>query len=90
MPYIKAHERWTVLNPDATGARNVGELNYALTTVALTYLRDRGVSYSSLADVEAAFGHAAKEIYRRIAVPYEGTKIEQNGDLDLFSLLGGI
>lgn len=86
MPYIRPSARES-LKPatdaiDAAGITNVGELNYLLTKVCLSYLRrHRPTSYVHLNDVVGALGCALQEFYRRQAVPYEEGKICENGDV---------
>jgi hypothetical protein len=61
--------------------KSSGELNYAITRVALAYLADHGLSYSTINDIMGAFSGAQAEFYRRVAVPYENKKIAANGDV---------
>jgi hypothetical protein len=57
-----------------------GELNYKLTSVINDYLGD-GLSYAKLNEVIGALECAKLELYRRLAAPYEDTKIQENGDV---------
>lgn len=67
--------------PEGITFNGVGTLNYLLTQVAIMYVKDEGLSYSSINDVMGAFACAAQEFYRRVAAPYEDTKILANGDV---------
>jgi hypothetical protein len=58
-----------------------GELNYQIAVMCDQYLCLNGVSYKTLAEVEAALQHVSKEIYRRITAPYEDGKLEENGEV---------
>lgn len=78
MPYIKSERRLVV---DEEHTDTPGELNYVLTLDAIEYVQRRGLSYGSINDVMGAFEGAKLEFYRRVAVPYENTKIIQNGDV---------
>jgi hypothetical protein len=42
---------------------------------------NEGLSYKSINDVIGVLECVKQEFYRRIAVPYEDKKIEQNGDI---------
>lgn len=86
MPYVPAARRHDLRPPQYTGRppavmEGPGDLNFLLTTLALDYLRQRGLSYQTINDVMGAFSSAAQEFYRRVAAPYEDTKIAQNGDV---------
>ena len=81
MPYIKNETRerfeWAFPNP----ATNAGELNYLFTRVINDYLSTHELKYTIINDVVGALEGAKLEFYRRVAVPYEQKKIEENGDL---------
>ncbi len=82
MPYISQARRDVI--EDQTGVpRTAGELNYAITRLCVNYLQDPGVelSYQLINDVLGALEGAKLEFYRRVAVPYEDKKIEDNGDV---------
>lgn len=80
MPYIKQHRREVVVDtivvPD-----NAGELNYFFTIIAKAYLAKHGKSYQNINDILGALEGAKLEFYRRVAAPYEDTKIVENGDV---------
>jgi len=84
MPYIdrKMRDRVRVhveygLPEDAT----VGALTYVLTRVACDFIRRRGKSFQSLAEVVAALEQTKDEFQRRVIHPYEDEKMEANGDV---------
>jgi hypothetical protein len=58
-----------------------GELNYAFTELAKLYMNQHGLSYQTINDIVGALEGAKAEFYRRVAVPYEDKKIEENGDV---------
>lgn len=91
MPYIKQTERLRIENDDAKGfglrPDNAGELNYLFTELAVSYLTRHGLNYQHLNDVIGALEGAKMELYRRVAAPYEDTKIAANGDVYPASLL---
>ena len=81
MPYIKDEDRkW--LDPMLKQyAKSGGELNFQFTMLAITYFQINGGNYQAINDVLGALEGAKLEFYRRLAAPYEETKIEQNGDV---------
>lgn len=93
MPYIKQAERSNILwldTPvddvldeviDATAPETAGQLNFAFTSLILAYLRTNGVVYQTFNDIIGALEGAKLELYRRMIVPYEVKKIEENGDV---------
>jgi hypothetical protein len=58
-----------------------GDLNYMFTQIALAYLKVKGTRYAQINDVVGALESAKLEFYRRLAGPYEDSKIAQNGDV---------
>lgn len=81
MPYISEERRLALLrNPQ--GIENAGELNYMLTMVINDYLgKSTTLTYMKINDVIGALEGAKLEFYRRVAVPYENTKMATNGDV---------
>lgn len=78
MPYIKTQARLDLQS--GRNAETAGELNYAITRVATQYVFDKGLSYQVINDIIGALEGAKAEFYRRVAAPYEDTKIKENGD----------
>lgn len=60
---------------------NPGQLNYSITTLLNLYQKDKGLSYQTINDIIGALESAKQEYYRRIAGPYENTKIALNTDV---------
>ncbi len=83
MPYIDEVSRERVdrlREPDT-----VGELNYALTITCRGFIeRNGGLRYSTINAAIGALECAKLELYRRLAVPYENQKIEENGDIEFY------
>lgn len=79
MPYITKQQR-DELN---TGRilKDPGELNYRLTQVIKDYTYDKGLSYKVINDIIGALESCKLEYYRRVALPYENSKISENGDV---------
>lgn len=77
MPYIEIEQRIAAI----AGPQTPGELNYAITKLVIGYVRRNGLNYSVINDVLGALSGAGREFYRRVAVPYENTKLAANGDV---------
>lgn len=84
MPYIKVGRRIDLM-PIAIRlgleAVTEGELNYVITKTIMAYLAARHTSYKSLNEVMGVIECVKQEFYRRVVVPYEETKREENGDV---------
>ena len=86
MPYIKKEDRVVLgeiahLQSLVSHCTCAGELNYVFTEILLAYVRRHGLRYQTLNDIMGALEGAKLEMYRRMAAPYEDTKIEHNGDV---------
>ncbi len=95
MPYIKPSSRES-LNPaieqlrqalvslqldDFEDSNNTeGNLNYIITKLLVDTYTDP-ISYANINDAMGVLSSAKAEFYRRCAVPYENSKIMQNGDV---------
>ena len=80
MPYIKQERRDAIVAGE--DPQNAGELNFAITILVDNYLRNQGgVRYAHVNEVVGAMECAKLELYRRIAAPYEDTKIAESGDV---------
>mgnify|MGYP001571596617 CR=1 FL=1 len=93
MPYIKEHER---SNIDAAFFREMnsgrhdwsfvaatmtpGQLNYLFTRFIVRYF-NYSPNYQRIDEILGTLDAVAKEFYRRVAVPYEEKKLEENGDV---------
>jgi hypothetical protein len=82
MPYVEKTVR-SELNAGVYRPTKVGELNYIITAAVHHWLRSAGVSYNSLNAAIGVLECAKLELYRRIAAPYEDTKIKENGDIGI-------
>ncbi len=60
--------------------RDVGELNYAITSLILDFL-PKAPRYADYNAVLGALEAAKLEFYRRAAAPYENQKAFDNGDV---------
>ncbi len=77
MPYIKNHKRPMARVEPLTS----GELNYAISAACASYLEANGTQYKTINDILGALEGAKLEFYRRVAAPYEDTKLKENGDV---------
>ena len=79
MPYIPQNRREEVAH---TGEyQTPGELNYEISFLLNEYIKQHGLSYSTINDIVGALEGAKLEFYRRVAAPYEEKKIKDNGDV---------
>ena len=88
MPYIQPENREgidtavneLVLQIAAGDNQRDGEMNYAITTLLLKEY-GKSVDYKTINRMIGVLECIKLEMYRRLAAPYEDTKIEQNGDV---------
>ena len=87
MPYISSEEREALDELVAalvTELRNGdfrGRLNYTISSVLAGLLESNGTSYRLINDMVGVLECAKIELYRRVAIPYEDSKIVENGDV---------
>lgn len=86
MPYIKPEDR-KPLDPlldqlaEALPSQEfAGALNYVIAGLATRLLKE-GPSYARINEIIGALECAKLELYRRVAAPYEETKMQSNGDV---------
>jgi len=79
MPYVSQGQRVELFDYGRP-PRDAGELNYILTTFINDYWSNGG-RYQQANDVLGALEGAKLEFYRRVVVPYEEDKIQENGDV---------
>jgi len=63
----------------------VGDINYTFSRILGGVLGD--VSYPKIAVITGVLENIKQEFYRRVAVPYENQKINENGDIREYKLL---
>ena len=81
MPYIKQSDREYIKPGSEFTPVEPGQLNYQITCLIRTYIQANGLSYQRINDVLGALEGAKLEFYRRVAVPYEELKMQENGDV---------
>ena len=84
MPYIEPRARDRIDEGAAPG--DPGELNYAVTRLVDAFLSARAeesgrLRYAHLNEAIGVLECAKLELYRRVAAPYEDTKITESGDV---------
>ncbi len=84
MPYIDRAARDRLAS--SALPEGPGELNYAVTRLVDAYLSrlaesDGRTRYAHLNEAIGVLECAKLELYRRVAAPYEDTKIAENGDV---------
>lgn len=90
MPYIN-HKDQRELRDKITGIvdhnTTEGELNFILTTIVGEYVIKKGLRYKQINAVLGALQGCQSEFYRRVADPYEDSKIAQGGDVDVYHII---
>jgi hypothetical protein len=81
MPYIKLQRRLEIAENHNDDIKTPGELNYAISVLLRDYVNAHGLNYVIINDIVGALEGAKLEFYRRVAAPYEDTKIKENGDV---------
>ena len=84
MPYIRKEKRQDFdlhISELSHVIANSGELNYAITRLVWNFVKSHGLSYTTIATVTGVLKNVADEFYRRIAAPFENSKLSQNGDV---------
>lgn len=83
MPYIKQEDRvkFEEFLTKIPFCKNAGELNFMITSICDNYAIRHKKSYQVLNELIGALECLKLEYYRRIAAPYEDTKISENGDV---------
>jgi hypothetical protein len=80
MPYIHPRDRERLDFDHEPDPLTAGELNYCITKLCLRFV-SHGVNYRQINEVVGVLECCKLEFYRRLAAPYEDTKINENGDV---------
>lgn len=83
MPYIhQGHrDKYRRVFDQLDGIPTPGQLNYLITCLVKEYMGQDDLTYTVLNDIMGALESAKLEFYRRVVVPYEQGKIEENGEV---------
>lgn len=79
IPYITKERRKYV---DRYGPENLGDLAYWIYKGCCQYEAENPVCFDTLSSIVGVLECVKSEYYRRIIVPYEKIKMEQNGDVN--------
>jgi hypothetical protein len=88
MPYIKTESREKLVKEYPPNCMDLGvefpdeagELNYVISMIIKNYFNHKPC-YQTINDIVGALEGAKLEFYRRVAAPYEDTKMKENGDV---------
>lgn len=86
MPYVKKHFREFVdsdLNKIAYTIQEPGQLCYCIFRLMFIVVKRLGWKFEIMSRAISELECAKLEFYRRYVGPYEDTKIEENGDVEL-------
>lgn len=89
MPYIPQNQRDTFDNMIKIISHDLlendrglqGKLNYIVSAVIANILKEQGTSYTLVNNLVGVLECAKLELYRRVAAPYEDTKMAESGDV---------
>lgn len=84
MPYIAKDSRPPIELPLKEASHYIesaGDLNFAITTLCVNFLKKKGLRYVWLNTIVGVLECAKLEFYRKAAAPYEDTCIKKNGDV---------
>lgn len=80
MPYIPQKRRYKIIAEGDT-PYNAGELNFQISDLIGRYQDSKGLCYRTINDIIGALEGAKLEYYRRVAQPYENSKLAEHGDV---------
>jgi len=86
MPYITPERREEIEKQISSGDLDIadlyaGDINYLITSFLDEVLTVQGTNYNTINRLVGVLECVKLELYRRVAAPYEDTKIEENGDV---------
>ena len=81
MPYLDVERRNSLFSDSRSTPQVGGDLNFLVADLVNDFLTEHGLNYANLNTAIGALECCKLEIYRRIVVPYEDTKIFWNGDV---------
>jgi broad-specificity NMP kinase len=83
MPYIKQMRRQQLDRKlDNLYIADVGSLNYVIMRLLNNYCEINTIKYGTVNDIMGVLECIKQEFYRRVAVGFETTKINENGDIE--------
>jgi len=87
MPYIEdkmKKEMADSINDLSMWIQSKGDLNYVICELVGRFILDDDLTYTKISEKIDAVHDAEAELRRRILVPYEELKIDENGDVPSF------
>lgn len=82
MPYIPERNRTCLLPVSDAVPNTAGELHYQIAVLVDNYLEvRRPVGYQEYNEVIGVLACAQAEVFRRLVVPFENGKLQENGDV---------
>ena len=84
MPYIKQKDRELLdkhLEELCSMSLSAGDITYCITKLVADFPMGKGLRYENLAMCNGIFMSAMLEVWRRVQVPYEEIKQQENGDV---------
>lgn len=78
--YALAMELKNLYHDNLVATDWLGQMNYAITKLLVTFTHDMH-SYATICAVDGILANVGREYYRRIAVPYENDKKNENGEV---------
>jgi len=78
MPYIKQHKR-DAIEKHSMRPENAGELNYSITRMCHSYIKNHIFCYATLNEVVGVLECAKAELLRTVVGSYENKKRAENG-----------
>ena len=79
MPYIPQDQR-ADFRIGLVGGATPGQLNFLISHIIKQYW-ECNPRYQTIAQITGVLENVKQEFYRRVAVPYEDTKVAENGDV---------
>ena len=87
MPYVNPPDRekinsdlWDIMAEPGAETWSSGELNYAITKILMKWV-GTDLTYGRIATATGILDNVKTEFYRRVVVPYEEKKRQENGDV---------
>jgi len=87
MPYIEDEmkkEMKDAIDDLSIWIHSKGDLNYVICELVGRFILDDNLTYTKISEKIDAVHDAETELRRRILIPYENIKIDQNGDVPSF------
>jgi len=87
MPYIEVERKEVIsfaVSELSSYIGSKGDLNFVICELVGQLISHKGVNYQNISEIIDAVHDAETELRRRLLVPYEDIKLEENGDVPSF------